>query len=166
MEGKSMSEAENEDSRKAVIAELVSGAHGALTAVRDELRLSCGGRPATDLDVQMIGELLLTVWSDLPDPAQKPGGRIARSIAPLSVLRARGWQILPVPSLGGGNKHYPGSVPGERHEGLALRLWWMKPEWVAVPPEGRKLPVRRFRGPGLAQRWATEVEGLGEGVPQ
>lgn len=162
-----MSEAENEDSRKAVIAELVSGAHGALTAVRDELRLRRGGgRPATDLDVQMIGELLLTACSDPPDPAQKPGGRIARSIAPLSVLRARGWRILPAPSLGGGYRHYPGSVPGERHEGLALRLWWARPEWVAVPPEGRNLPVRRFRGPGLAQRWATEVEGLGEGAPQ
>lgn len=150
-----MSEAEKDDSRKATIAALAKAARGAVAAAYAQSRRHCwtADREPPGSQVEAWGDAFLTNWSVPPEPQEKPGGRIARSVAPLSDLRALGWRIVPLPSL------------RENHELLAPRMEWWRAEWLAIPPEGSDLRARRFRGPGLAQRWATDMAGLHPGAP-
>jgi hypothetical protein len=34
--------------------------------------------------------------------------------------------------------------------------WVGRTEWLAIPPQESGLIARRFKGPGLAQLWATK----------
>lgn len=132
----------------AVIADLVGAMHAAVTAVdADNARHPwLADRKHPDQFV-FAGECMLSGWSEIPQRAERPAGRYATMCRPLSELRAVGWQILPIPVL------------REWAELLGPRMSWVgNLEWLVIPPESRGLKARRFKGPALAQVWATECE--------
>ncbi len=150
-------EADGTGSRNATIEELRRGARAAVAAVTAKvarinlpITRAIGERlPPSDTQMRTIGKSLLDHWHEPPTMARKPGGKIAHEVAPLEDLAALGWRFVPIPAV------------TERAELLAPSISYFHSEWLAIPPSACDVPARRFRGSGQAQRWATQVAGIG-----